>query len=56
MTAWRKSSYSGSGDNCVEIGHGVGIRDSKAPATHIPLSPTAWSAFLRFARFPSKTR
>lgn len=47
MTAWRKSSYSGSGDNCVEVGRSVGIRDSKAPATHIPVSADAWSAFLR---------
>lgn len=54
MTAWRKSSYSGSGDNCVEVGHGVGIRDSKAPATHLPLSADSWSAFLRHLhRFPS---
>ncbi|MDX8036824.1 DUF397 domain-containing protein, partial [Lentzea sp. BCCO 10_0856] len=47
MTAWRKSSYSGSGDNCVEVGRSVGIRDSKAPSTHIPVSANAWSAFLK---------
>ena len=47
MTAWRKSSYSGSSNNCVEIGQGVGIRDSKAPATHLPVSANTWSAFLR---------
>ncbi|MCP2247960.1 DUF397 domain-containing protein [Lentzea aerocolonigenes] len=46
MTAWRKSSYSGSGNNCVEVGRSVGIRDSKAPATHLPVSAEAWSAFL----------
>ena len=46
MTAWRKSSYSASSDNCVEVGQGVGIRDSKAPATHLPVSAEAWSAFL----------
>ncbi|RDI25550.1 DUF397 domain-containing protein [Lentzea flaviverrucosa] len=50
MTNWRKSSHSGDGDNCVEVGHGVGIRDSKAPATHITLSPEAWSAFLKVVR------
>ncbi|GLY52116.1 DUF397 domain-containing protein [Lentzea sp. NBRC 102530] len=50
MTAWRKSSYSGSSNNCVEIGRGVGIRDSKAPATHLPVSAAAWSAFLRSHR------
>ncbi|GGM97726.1 hypothetical protein GCM10011609_39580 [Lentzea pudingi] len=54
MTAWRKSSYSGSSNNCVEVGHGVGLRDSKSPATHLPLSADAWSAFLRhLPRFPS---
>jgi hypothetical protein len=49
MTEWRKSSYSGSGADCVEVGHGVGIRDSKAPATHLPVSAAAWSAFLKLA-------
>jgi Domain of unknown function (DUF397) len=47
MTVWRKSSYSGSSGDCVEIGHGVGIRDSKAPTTHLPVSADAWSAFLK---------
>jgi|HigsolmetaAR202D_1030399.scaffolds.fasta_scaffold00824_16 hypothetical protein len=32
---WRKSSYSGTGDNCVEVkvlDHGgIGVRDSKNP-------------------------
>lgn len=49
MTNWRKSSYSGDSNNCVEIGRGVGIRDSKAPATHLPVSAEAWSAFLKMA-------
>ncbi|MFD5825757.1 DUF397 domain-containing protein [Lentzea sp. NPDC060358] len=52
MTAWRKSSYSGDGDNCVEVGRGVGIRDSKAPTAHVPVSAQAWSAFLRLAAAP----
>jgi hypothetical protein len=43
---WRKSSYSPDGDNCVEVGAGIGIRDSKAPVSHIPLTPSAWLAFL----------
>ncbi|GLZ32835.1 hypothetical protein Lesp02_50230 [Lentzea sp. NBRC 105346] len=47
MTTWRKSSHSGGGQDCVEVGRGVGIRDSKAPATHLPLSRTAWTVFLR---------
>ncbi|MFD5826581.1 DUF397 domain-containing protein [Lentzea sp. NPDC060358] len=46
MSAWRKSSYSASGSECVEVGHGIGIRDSKAPATHLPVSGEAWGAFL----------
>lgn len=53
MTEWRKSSYSGDGDNCVEIGRGVGIRDSKAPATHLPVSAAAWRAFLALASAPA---
>ncbi|MEU3650734.1 DUF397 domain-containing protein [Lentzea sp. NPDC034063] len=56
MTIWRKSSRSGGGNNCVEVGKGVGIRDSKAPTSHLPLSAEGWSAFLRFARFPSTPR
>ncbi|MET8756299.1 DUF397 domain-containing protein [Lentzea sp. NPDC004782] len=47
MTTWRKSSYSGGGNNCVEVGRSVGIRDSKTPQTHLPVSPDAWSAFLK---------
>ncbi|MDX8053371.1 DUF397 domain-containing protein [Lentzea sp. BCCO 10_0798] len=50
MTVWRKSTYTGDGNNCVEVGHGVGIRDSKAPATHITLSSEAWTAFLKVVR------
>ncbi|SDM53809.1 protein of unknown function [Lentzea albidocapillata subsp. violacea] len=47
MTNWLKSSYSGDGNNCVEVGHGVGIRDSKAPSTHLSVSSDAWAAFLK---------
>lgn len=46
MLTWRKSSYSQAGSDCVEVGRGVGIRDSKAPTTHLPVSAKAWSAFL----------
>jgi hypothetical protein len=45
MVAWRKSSYSASQQACVEIGRGVGIRDSKTSG-HLPVSASAWSAFL----------
>jgi hypothetical protein len=46
MSAWRKSSYSPTASDCVEVGHGIGIRDSKAPATHLPVNCEAWTAFL----------
>lgn len=43
---WRKSSYSGDGNNCVEVAalpaH-VGVRDSKDPdARPIAVSSTGW--------------
>ncbi|SDG78625.1 protein of unknown function [Lentzea fradiae] len=44
---WQKSSHSASGSECVEVGRSVGIRDSKAPATHLPVSEAAWSALLQ---------
>lgn len=47
MSIWRKSSYCPDASDCVEVGRGVGVRDSKAPATHLPVSAEAWSAFLR---------
>lgn len=50
MSFWRKSSYSADSSDCVEIGLGVGIRDSKAPTTHLPVSADAWSAFLGLVR------
>ncbi|USX49359.1 DUF397 domain-containing protein [Lentzea sp. HUAS12] len=49
MSEWRKSSYSPEASDCVEVGHGVGLRDSKAPATHLPVSREAWVAFLRYS-------
>ena len=52
MSTWRKSSYSPVND-CVEVGRGIGIRDSKAPTTHLPLSDKAWSAFLTYIISPS---
>jgi uncharacterized protein DUF397 len=30
MINWTKSSYSAANQNCVEVGRGIGIRDSKA--------------------------
>ncbi len=47
VTAWRKSSYSGTETACVEVAHRdgtpfIGIRDSKNPtAAHLTITPTA---------------
>lgn len=53
-TAWRKSSYSTSTGNCVEVApavDGVILRHSKRPASGtIAFSPPAWVTFLRDAR------
>lgn len=48
---WRKSSYSGGGNQCVEVAvvneTQVAVRDSKNPAAgHHAFSPQAWSHFL----------
>ncbi len=48
-TVWRKSSYSGANDNCVEVALGpvVGVRDTKARrAGRLNLSARAWRAAL----------
>ena len=50
MSVWRKSSYSNNSNDCVEVGRGIGVRDSKAPTTHLPVSADAWTAFLKLAR------
>lgn len=50
MSTWRKSSYSASGSECVEVGIGIGIRDSKAPAAHVHVSREAWDAFLNIVK------
>lgn len=47
MSIWRKSSRSFNSNDCVEVGRRIGIRDSKAPSTHLSVSTDAWSAFLR---------
>ena len=52
MSTWRTSSYTASGSDCVAVGRGIGIRDSKAPATHLPVSAKAWSAFLTTVKAP----
>jgi hypothetical protein len=48
-TRWRKSSYSGNGGNCVEVGGDrsrVLVRDTKNRAAVIlRFSPDAWKVF-----------
>lgn len=49
-TRWRKSSYSGAGNDCVELvvaRAGTAVRDSKNPeAGHLSLVTTSWASFL----------
>jgi hypothetical protein len=59
--AFRKSSYSGAGQNCVEVApipasfrdsshSGAAIRDSKHPdAGHLPFPAAEWTGFLSAA-------
>ncbi|MEU3222037.1 DUF397 domain-containing protein [Streptomyces sp. NPDC006976] len=52
---WRKSSYSsGEGGECVEVAScasAVHVRDSKnIPGPHFDVAPTAWAAFVAYAR------
>lgn len=49
--AWRKSSYSGSQGNCVEVAGGlpsaVAVRDSKNPGgPALVFTQDAWTAFI----------
>jgi hypothetical protein len=50
-SAWRKSSYSGGGNNCVEVAQAggspaVAVRDSKNPdGGHLIFGAAAWKAF-----------
>ncbi|MEV0751409.1 DUF397 domain-containing protein [Streptosporangium sp. NPDC050280] len=55
LLTWRKSSYSGSGDNCVEVaalpGGGQAVRDSKNPGGPVlKFTPSEWSAFISGVR------
>ena len=48
--AWRKSTYSNNGGNCVEVAHAgpgvVAVRDSKDPAGRaLAFTPEQWTAF-----------
>jgi hypothetical protein len=56
---WRKSSFSGSMGDCIEVStyNQIRVRDSKAPAgPHLRFSSNVWTAFvgnLRESRPPS---
>ncbi|MBB6170715.1 hypothetical protein HNR23_000775 [Nocardiopsis mwathae] len=47
---FRKSSYSGSGNNCVEVAtvpRGAAVRDSKSPENgYLMFGVNAWHSFL----------
>lgn len=51
---WRKSSYSGGGQDCVEVaavGGTVAVRDSKDPdGGRLVLSPRGWAQLAAVAR------
>ncbi|MDR7300838.1 DUF397 domain-containing protein [Haloactinomyces albus] len=52
--AWRKSSRSNSGGNCVEVGRttaAVGVRDTKdRDSATLVFSPGAWERFTAFLK------
>lgn len=48
-TNWRKSSYSGEREDCVEVALGevIGVRDTKIrDGGMLVVSPVGWSAFI----------
>lgn len=51
---FRKSNYSGAGENCVEVADlhgGAALRDSQNPTNgNFPFPVAEWSAFLTSAR------
>jgi hypothetical protein len=56
-TRWRKSSYIGGDNNCVEVaatGATIKVRDSKSPLGEVlSVRPGAWQAFTGDVRRPS---
>lgn len=55
QAAWRKSSYSGQAQSCVEVADGmpggVAVRDSKDPGgPALILTPAAWRTLARRVR------
>ncbi|MBW4722215.1 DUF397 domain-containing protein [Saccharothrix obliqua] len=50
---WRRSSYSGAGNNCVELAvsrRTTVVRDSKRPAPHLTFADRPFRAFLTLLR------
>ncbi|MEU6539346.1 DUF397 domain-containing protein [Streptomyces sp. NPDC047000] len=58
ILAWRKSTYSPDGSNCVEIAPAsasVRVRDSKIPAgPRLAFSATVWSGFIAHVTRPDR--
>ena len=51
MTNWRKSSYSGAQNACVEVRRDLtAVRDSKNPEPALRINRDAWLRFLRTVR------
>jgi hypothetical protein len=52
--AWRKSSHSGNGGNCVEVAkfdRAVGVRDSKDPSGPVlSFTRNTWTTFMLSAK------
>ncbi len=50
MTTWRKSTYSGSQTNCIEVGNATGlvrVRDTKdCQGPTLTVSANAWRRFM----------
>jgi hypothetical protein len=50
VTTWRKSTFSGTNSNCVEVAVSpdrVGVRDSKnSEGPRLSVPPASWTSFL----------
>jgi hypothetical protein len=55
---WRKSSYSGTDTNCVEVGaadHVVAVRDSKDPdGPVLAFGPADWATFVATMKYAER--
>jgi hypothetical protein len=51
MSDWRKSSYSGADNNCVEVRRDLtAVRDSKNPGPELRVNRDAWTRLLGTVR------